>query len=92
MASNPIIGVQQGAYRLIHDANHPEKDQLYQIESDRREQADVAGDASDALAKLQDRAKLYLQGETPWEGGAPEIELDDLHLRQLRALGYSIED
>ncbi len=92
MASNPIIGVQQGAYRLIHDANHPEKDQLYRVESDRLEQSDVAADASDALAKLQDRAKLYLQGETPWEGGAPEIELDDLHLRQLRALGYSIED
>jgi hypothetical protein len=33
-----------------------------------------------------------LQGKTPWEGGAPEIEIDDLHLRQLRALGYSIED
>lgn len=92
MDPNPIIGVEQGAYRLIHDVNHPENDRLYHVESDREERTDVARDASDALAKLQDRAKLYLEGETPWEGGAPEIELDDLHLRQLRALGYSIED
>jgi len=92
MDPNPVIGVQQGAYRLIHDVNHPEKDQLFHVESDRLEKTDVARDATDALAKLQDRAKLYLQGKTPWEGGAPEIELDDLHLRQLRALGYSIDD
>jgi hypothetical protein len=77
---------------LIHDVNHPENDRLYHVETDRQERTDVARDASDALAKLQERAKLYLQGKTPWEGGAPEIEIDDLHLRQLRALGYSIED
>jgi arylsulfatase A-like enzyme len=92
MDANPTIGVEQGPYRLIHDVNHPENDRLYHVETDRQERTDVARDASDALAKLQDRAKLYLQGKTPWEGGAPEIEIDDLHLRQLRALGYSIED
>jgi arylsulfatase A-like enzyme len=89
---NPIIGVQEGPYRLIHDAGDPTKDRLYNVEKDRLERVDMARDGGDTLAKLQDRAKLYLQGKTPWEGGAPEIELDDLHLRQLRALGYSIEE
>jgi len=90
--ANPIIGIEQGSHRLIHEVNHPEKDRLYRVDSDRLEQTDVALEEPGALAKLQDRAKLYLQGTTPWEGGAPKIELDDLHLRQLRALGYSIED
>lgn len=92
MDANPIIGIEQGAYRLIHEVNHPEKDRLFRVDSDRFERTDVAREEKDALAKLQDRAKLYLQGTTPWAGGAPEIELDELHLRQLRALGYSIED
>lgn len=90
--ANPVIGVSQGAHRLIHDVAHPEKDQLYRIAEDEVERVDVSAEEPDTLAKLRERAKLYLQGRTPWEGGAPEIELDDLHLRQLRALGYSVED
>ena len=41
--------------------------------------------------RLRDRAQQHLESETPWEGGAPEVEIDEMHLRQLRALGYSIE-
>lgn len=92
MDPNPVIGVQEGDYRLLHDANHPENDLLFEVGSDPRERKNVAAEAPDALAKLQDRAKLYLKGKTPWDGGAPEIELDDLSLRQLRALGYSIDE
>ena len=43
------------------------------------------------LERLRDRAEQHLESETPWEGGAPEVEIDEMHLRQLRALGYSIE-
>ncbi|MBY0400862.1 sulfatase [Myxococcota bacterium] len=92
MEPNPLIGVQEGQYRLLHDVNHPEKDLLFDVASDPLERRNVAAEVPDALAKLQDRAKLYLEGRTPWDGGAPEIELDDLSLRQLRALGYSIDE
>ena len=91
-AAKPVIGVREGSYRLIHDVADSELDRLYDVKSDRGEFTNIAAELPDTLAKLRDRATLYLQGETPWEGGAPEIELDELHLRQLRALGYSIED
>lgn len=87
-----ILGVREDSYRLIHDVNDPEQDRLFDLSSDLGEFTNLASELPETLAKLQERAKLYLEGETPWEGGAPEIELDELHLRQLRALGYSIED
>jgi arylsulfatase len=90
--SKPVIGVREGSYRLIHDVNDPKQDRLFDLGSDLGEFSNIAAQLPETVAKLQDRANLYLQGETPWEGGAPEIELDELHLRQLRALGYSIED
>jgi len=87
-----VVGVRQGRHRLIHVVNEPDLDLLYDVESDRAEQSDIASAYPDVLNKLQSIAADYLQLTSPWEGGAPEIELDQMHLRQLRALGYSIED
>ena len=89
---NPVVSVRAGQYRLIHHVNDPSKDELYDTQSDAKETSNLAPDLAEPLAKLRERAKLYLQTRTPWEGGAPEIELDQLQLRQLRALGYSVED
>lgn len=89
---NPIVGMREGPYRLIHHVNDPSKDVLYDLSTDAGENTNIALARGDTLAKLRDRAKLYLEGSSPWEGGAPEVELDQLQLRQLRALGYSIED
>ena len=56
----------------------------------------VTGAGSDggigfATARLLKEATDHLNAETVYEGGAPVVELDEMHLRQLRALGYSIE-
>lgn len=91
-AARPLIGIREGSYRLLHDVTEPDKDRLYDVESDLGEFNNIAPELGDTLAKLRERARLYLEEEPPFEGGAPEIELDELHLRQLRALGYSIED
>ena len=72
--------------RLIHDVNHPERDLLYDVGSDPGELASIANDVPNVLQRMQALAQEYLLLEPPWEGGAPEVELDELHLRQLRAL------
>ena len=90
--SSPIVGVREGPFRLIHDVNNPELDQLYDLRSDKSELQQINDRYRDKLLALQQRAEDYLNQSTPWEGGAPTIELDAMHLRQLRALGYSIED
>ena len=77
---------------MIHVVNHPERDRIYDVKSDKAEFINIASEVPIVLNHLQSAAREYLKLETPWEGGAPEIELDEMSLRQLRALGYSIED
>ena len=87
-----IVGLREAGYRLIHHANQPQRDRLYDVKSDLEEAENLASSEPVVLNNLRAAARAYLALEPPWEGGAPEIELDEMHLRQLRALGYSIED
>jgi choline-sulfatase len=90
--ANPVVAVREGGYRLIHDVNQPDRDQLYDVRSDPAESIDIASDAPGILQTLRTSVDGYLNLVPAWEGGAPEVELDEMSLRQLRALGYSIED
>ena len=72
--------------------NDPSQDLLYDVRSDRAERVNIAGNTPGILNTLRAAARDYLDREPAWEGGAPEIELDEMSLRQLRALGYSVED
>jgi hypothetical protein len=89
---SPIVAVHQGDFRLIHDYRKPDVDTLYKLPSDPFEHQDVAGEFPGIVAALRARVDAYLEQAPVWAGGAPEIELDEMHLRQLRALGYSVED
>ncbi|MEM9174229.1 MAG: sulfatase [Myxococcota bacterium] len=89
---DPIVALRDGNYRLLHDVNHPELDRLYDVGSDRVESTDIAEDSPGILKTLRSTVLEYLEQPPAFEGGAPEIELDEMSLRQLRALGYSIED
>ena len=72
--------------------NHPDRDKLYDVRSDRVERVNIAAETPGILNTLRATAQEYLGQEPAWEGGAPEIEIDEMSLRQLRALGYSIEE
>ena len=87
-----VVAVREGPYRLIHDVNDESLDRLYDLETDVGEFFDLSDQHHDIVEDLRGTAKEYLELTTPWQGGAPSIELDELHLRQLRALGYSIEE
>lgn len=89
---SPLVAVREGRYRLFHDSRSPDTDLLFDIEADPSEFRDISESSSGIKKALRARVHAYLAQEAPWEGGAPEIELDEMHLRQLRALGYSIED
>ena len=39
------------------------------------------------MSTLTDR---YLENEVLWKEGAPSLELDEIQLNQLRALGYQV--
>ena len=90
--SDTVVAIREGNYRLIHNVNEPDRDLLYDVKSDEAEFVNIAADAPGVLKTLRSTAEQYLELESPWEGGAPEVDLDEMSLRQLRALGYSIED
>jgi arylsulfatase A-like enzyme len=86
-----LVAVREGSYRLIHDARDPDADELYDLARDPSEFEDIAREAPEVAQRLSARARRYLEQGVAWGEDAPQVELDDMHLRQLRALGYAIE-
>ena len=88
---SPLIAVRDGSLRLIHSVEAPEKDLLYDIELDPREQRNLADSRADARERLLVKAREQMERKPVWEGGSGNVEIDEMQMRQLRALGYSIE-
>ena len=86
--ARPLVSVTSGRYRLFHPVTPPGKDQLFDLGTDPQEQADLVQDQPQLVESLREEIARYLQdSEAPW--GAPrEVEIDEMHLGQLRALGY----
>ena len=88
----PLLAVTDGRYRLLVDTTDDEKDELYELASDPMESNNLAESQPERLAELRGRLDEYLaKTDAPW-GSKPEVvELDEMQLNQLRALGYKIE-
>jgi arylsulfatase A-like enzyme len=88
---SPIVAVRRGSHRLIHDVVGKQSDQLYDLESDPRGLRDIAEANPEIAEQLADAVQDYLERDVAWDDGAPQVELGDMELQQLRALGYAIE-
>jgi arylsulfatase A-like enzyme len=87
----PMVAVNQGRWRLIYRAASPERSELYDKWQDPLEQQDLAGEQSEVLADLKAMAGTYLQSRPPpWGEDTPTVEIDEMELNQLRALGYGV--
>jgi arylsulfatase A-like enzyme len=88
----PQVAVNKGRWRLIYPQAHPEGLALYDKTLDPREQRNLVDANPQVAEQLVAIADTYLENrEPPWGGEAPTIELDELQLEQLRALGYGVE-
>jgi len=88
---DPLLAVSEGPYRLMHYATAPERDELYDRTQDPKEQRNLAASLPEVRDRLQALAETHLSETTaPWGSSAPRVELDDMELNQLRALGYAI--
>jgi arylsulfatase A-like enzyme len=86
--SERIFAITRGRYR--GQSVKADGFELYDLETDPGEQRDIAADEPEAVAEL--RASLAEHGESadpPWK--PREVELDQMLLNQLRALGYRVE-
>jgi arylsulfatase len=83
----PLVSVASGGKRLIRG---PDQTELFDDSLDPRNQKDLSKEQPEALAKLQSEADEVLGAKPPW-GETPKVELDEMYLDQLRALGYVVK-
>ena len=80
-----------GQWRLIYDETRPGYLELFDKELDPREQRNVAPEEPRATEDLMAKVHAYLsRSDAPW-GESPLIEIDEMQMRQLRAIGYGVE-
>jgi arylsulfatase A-like enzyme len=86
----PIFGVVKSPYKLIHRSSNPDRPLLYDHSVDPLETKNLAADEPEKLAELQSLIEEYSEDDVPIWGATPEVELDEMRLNQLRALGYAL--
>jgi hypothetical protein len=87
----PMVAMNEGRWRLIYRAAAPQRSELYDKSEDPREQVDLAAQQPELIQALNQKASSYLQSPPPpWGGDAPGVEIDEMQLNQLRALGYGV--
>jgi arylsulfatase A-like enzyme len=82
------VSLSSGDHRLLYDGP---RTALYDVTTDPWEQTDIASEHPELFDELRGKAEAYLAALPPWKEGTPRVELDDMQLGQLRALGYGVE-
>ncbi|TMA30623.1 MAG: hypothetical protein E6J87_17665 [Deltaproteobacteria bacterium] len=89
---SPNVQVTQGKlrYLLFGAPDGGAREELFDSERDARELEDRAEAEPEVAARMREQAKQYLALEPPWSEPVPQLQLDELQLNQLRALGYAV--
>jgi arylsulfatase A-like enzyme len=89
-APSPTMAVTLGQYRGITSGAKAETFELYDLVNDPGESRNLAEREPEKSAELMSKLSKYRDESTSlWI--TPEVELDDMQLNQLRALGYKID-
>jgi arylsulfatase A-like enzyme len=87
-----MVSYTEGRWRLIYRARAPKTSELYDKWQDPLEQQNVAEDWPEVFEDLTVKAEAYLASRPPpWGDDAPTVEIDEMQLHQLRALGYGVQ-
>jgi arylsulfatase A-like enzyme len=87
-----MVAVNRGRWRLIFRAGFPKRSELYDKWQDPREQLDLAAEQPELIGELNATAISYLESRPPpWGENTPTIEIDEMQMNQLRALGYGVQ-
>jgi arylsulfatase A-like enzyme len=88
----PLVAVDRGSWRLFYPSKRGAKVELYDKSSDPAEQRNVVALHPDVTQNLTRVAREHLESPLPpWGDDAPRIELEDMQIDQLRALGYGVQ-
>ncbi len=86
------VAVLEGPLRYVQ-STEPDGhmiEQLFDRRTDEAELVDLFANRPDDAARLRDQAEGYLAAEPPWGADTRKLELNEIQLNQLRALGYQL--
>ncbi len=87
----PMVAVNQGRWRLMFRAGAPQRTELYDKSADPREQRNIVQQQPEVAERLKELAVGYLKSPPPpWGEDTPSVEIDEMQMNQLRALGYGV--
>jgi len=89
----PSFAVTQGPYRYVRIPldNGTQTEELFDAGEDADELENVIEARPEIAARLRAEVDDYIENtRTPWQNTLPPLEMDEMQLNQLRALGYSI--
>ena len=85
------VSLTDGDARLILQRDDPNSVEFYDWSTDPWEETNRAAESPPALQPMVERIDRYLKdSKAPWGVESPTIEVDELRLNQLRALGYRV--
>jgi arylsulfatase A-like enzyme len=86
-----LVALSDDRWRLIYNETRPGHFELFDKLKDPREQRNLAEKKPDVTEDLVGKVRDYLsRSEAPW-GDSPLIEIDEMQMKQLRAIGYGVE-
>lgn len=89
----PTLAVTEGAYRYVRTPlrDGTQTEELFDAAADSGELENVIEKHPEVAARLRAQADgLIKNTQTPWKETVPPLELDEIQLNQLRALGYAV--
>jgi arylsulfatase A-like enzyme len=88
----PTVAVVEDGLRYVESIMpRGTREELFDTKSDLRERRDLSQEQPEAAARLRELARGYLESQpAPWAARAGTLELNELELNQLRALGYAV--
>ena len=88
----PTVAVLEGPLRYVQSSEPDGEmiEQLFDRSTDEAELVDLFAKRPEEAARLRDEAEGYLASEPPWGADTRKLELNEIQLNQLRALGYQL--
>ena len=89
--SRALVALDSDRWRFHFDARFPDTPQLYDKRADPAELRNLAQNQPEVVEDLKAEVEEYLdRSDAPWGEDASVIEIDEMQLRQLRAIGYGV--
>lgn len=91
----PTVSITRNNFRYVMHPSEPpsalyKEDQLFDATTDTEELSDVIRAEPEVAKLLKEEVDRYLSSEPPWGSEAQTLEIDEIQLNQLRALGYKL--